>query len=160
MDSTIKERISKAIEYLCAHRTEIRTKTDIAKAMHVDRSTVSCAIGDGGNRPVSKVFIKTFVRTFPEISEDYLVNGTGEMVKPIKEEKEPERKDSMSFFAMMFAEQQKTQNLILELIKSQKEELDSMRVTINTLLSNSVKRKDKDELLSNEKRNAIKPELA
>ena len=138
---TVKNRLSKAIDYLIANRVDIRNKTDVAKIMGVDRVTVSSATGESANRPVTKNFIKVFCLTFPEISEAYILGESEEMLT----NKQVINKEG-SAIENFLAEQQKTQNLLLELINSQKKEIEHLRDMVTMLLKGG--KNNKADLLS------------
>ena len=144
----ITRRFNEAINYLKENKNLVSIAA-IAREVGYDRATLSGAC-NGAKGKLTIALVKKFCETFPYISKDYILNGNGDMIVDIP----VEEKSSRSFFnyANYIAEQKKTNDLILELIKSQKSELDSLRTTINLLINNNMigknKSNDGKELLS------------
>lgn len=77
--NTTKERFNKAYYYLKSE-SKIKNQRDIAEAMRCSQGNVSLAL-NGRTTALTNSFILRFCRAFPEFSSDWLLYGTGTMLK-------------------------------------------------------------------------------
>lgn len=85
---TLNTRISKVLEYSKLSSSEFADEID------VQRSSVS-HITSGRNKP-SLEFIMKIKNKFPELSWDWIINGEGEMLQSVADNKEVEIEDNRS----------------------------------------------------------------
>ncbi len=72
------ERINKAIAFLKGNEI-ISIQQDIVDIMNVNKSSVSSAL-KGDDRYLTNGFLKKFCKSFPQISQAWLLNEEGEML--------------------------------------------------------------------------------
>ncbi len=82
-----KERLEKAIAFLKGKQI-IVTQQDVVDKMGWNKSNTSSAI-NGNSRYLTDKFIARFCQSFSEISESWLKNGEGEMLKNENMEEKP-----------------------------------------------------------------------
>lgn len=78
--NTRKERLHEVYEYLRNHNTGIHTKKDMAKAIDQTQPAMYSAFGGKEDYLTDKLF-RRISYIFPFFNLEYLLNGTGELVK-------------------------------------------------------------------------------
>ena len=73
----MENRLRECVNYLMDSR-KIFNASDLAKLVGKQKSYISEILS--GKRPVSKQFVHSFCARFPEISEEWLLTGGGEML--------------------------------------------------------------------------------
>lgn len=74
----MEKRLRECIDWLVLHR-RVYNDADFAKALGKQRSFISECIS--GKRKISEKFVHLVCEQFPEVSEEWLLNGVGEIEK-------------------------------------------------------------------------------
>lgn len=74
----MNQRLREAVNLLKDQR-KVRSDAECANDLGIDKADLSRMMS--GKRPISQRFVGSFVRHFPEINEEWLRTGEGEMLK-------------------------------------------------------------------------------
>ena len=77
------ERIKQAFDYLKSNKL-IRNQQDFVERMNSDKSTVSQILN--GKKEANILFVRKMKQSFEMLSEEWLLEGTGEMIIEVKKE--------------------------------------------------------------------------
>jgi transcriptional regulator with XRE-family HTH domain len=76
---TIEDRLKKAFTYLKLEGV-VTTQEDLSEKLGYDKATISQAF-NGSKKQLTNHFISNFCKKFAQISEDWITEGKGDMIK-------------------------------------------------------------------------------
>lgn len=125
----MNERLKIFIEHLKKVRI-VHNFADFATQMGKNRSIISEMIN--GKRVISELFVQEIVNKFPQLNKDWLLTGTGSMLKNLEDQPEnpavekPEDRAMIDRLFFLIESQKKDIETLIQLVKEKDEKIDEL----------------------------------